>query len=69
MTKTIQLNGEPTPTPAATIAELVAAQSARLRCRGVAVARNRTVVHRADWTTTPVEEGDRIEIIRPIVGG
>jgi len=36
---------------------------------GTAVARNDAVVPRAQWTTTPVAEGDRIEIITAAQGG
>ena len=69
MSKTIRLNGKPTVTDAQSIADLVDRQGAKVKGRGVAVARNRVVVHREEWPETPVAEGDQIEIIRPIVGG
>ena len=37
--------------------------------RGIAVARNDRVVRSADFEREPVEEGDRIEIIRAVAGG
>lgn len=65
----IQVNGEATPIAAATLAELLASQSLPAGGRGVAVALNDTVVPRAKWPLTPLEDGDRVEIVRPIVGG
>ena len=37
--------------------------------QGVAVARNDEIVPRATWATTPVADGDAIEIVRPVQGG
>ena len=37
--------------------------------RGVAVALNDRVVPRSSWAEQPVEEGDRIEIVRAVQGG
>jgi sulfur carrier protein len=70
MSKTIQiqLNGEMTPIAFATLAELVDSRSAPARGR-VAVALNDAVVPRAQWPTTGLKPGDRVEIVRPIVGG
>lgn len=36
---------------------------------GVAVAVNDSVVPRAHWESTPVEDGDRVEIIHAVQGG
>lgn len=36
---------------------------------GIAVAVNGTVVRRADWPGTPVEEGDKVEVITATQGG
>jgi len=36
---------------------------------GTAVARNDEVVPRARWAETPVEEGDRLEVITAVQGG
>jgi sulfur carrier protein len=65
----IQLNGETTPIAFATLAELVDSQGTPARGRGVAVALNDAVVPRAQWPTTELKAGDRVEIVRPIVGG
>lgn len=37
--------------------------------KAVAVARNRTVVPRKEWSAVLVQEGDDIEIIAPFHGG
>jgi sulfur carrier protein len=65
----IQVNGEATPVAAATLAELLASRSLPAKGRGIAVALNETVVPRARWPETRLEPGDRVEIVRPIVGG
>lgn len=69
MSKTIdiQVNGEATPVGVGTLAELVQEQS--LPSKGVAVALNDAVVPRARWPVTALKPGDRVEIVRPIVGG
>ena len=36
---------------------------------GVAVALNDEVVRRSDWTTTTLEQGDRVEIVTATQGG
>jgi sulfur carrier protein len=48
-----------------TVAWLVRDQPAR----GVAVARNGEVVPRERWAVTRLENGDQLEIVRPIQGG
>jgi len=65
----IQVNGEATPVVADTLAELLASRSLPAKGRGIAVALNETVVPRARWPETRLEPGDRVEIVRPIVGG
>ncbi len=37
--------------------------------RGVAVAQNDAVIPRSQWDETPVEDGDRLEIIQATQGG
>jgi sulfur carrier protein len=71
MSRTIEIrvNGEATPVAAATLAELLAGRSLPAEGRGIAVALNETVVPRARWPETRLEPGDRVEIVRPIVGG
>ncbi|AZM62763.1 MULTISPECIES: sulfur carrier protein ThiS [unclassified Streptomyces] len=36
---------------------------------GVAAALNETVVPRAQWPTTPLAEGDRVEVLTAVQGG
>lgn len=36
---------------------------------GVAVAVNRQVVSRGDWSDQPLEDGDRIEVLNAVQGG
>ncbi len=36
---------------------------------GVAAALNETVVPRAQWPTTPLTEGDRVEVLTAVQGG
>ncbi|GAA3812232.1 sulfur carrier protein ThiS [Streptomyces phyllanthi] len=36
---------------------------------GVAAALNETVVPRARWSSTPLSEGDRVEVITAVQGG
>ena len=71
MSKTIeiQVNGEATPVGAVTLAELVQDQSLPAQGKGIAVALNDAVVPRAKWPATALKAGDRVEIMRPIVGG
>ena len=37
--------------------------------RGIAVAKNMSVVPRSRWSEEPVEDGDEIEIVRATQGG
>lgn len=63
----IKLNGEQKAISARTIAELLRALEAPEI--GIAVARNGKVVRRAEHGSTPITEGDEIEIIRAVQGG
>lgn len=36
---------------------------------GVAAALNETVVPRAEWSATPLREGDRVEVLTAVQGG
>lgn len=65
----LSINGREERVPAVTLAELLAARGVPEGGRGFAVARNRDVVPKALWPTTRLVDGDRIEIIRPIMGG
>lgn len=50
-----------------TVAALVAAED--LARPGVAVAVNRQVVRRAEWSETNIKDGDAVEIIHAVQGG
>lgn len=68
MTITVLVNGERRALPApvaldALVAGLTAAPT------GVAAALNETVVPRTRWSTTPLADGDRIEILTAVQGG
>jgi sulfur carrier protein len=64
---TIFLNGEPSETPARTLAELVALLG--LADAQVATARNGDFVPKAARAETRLGSGDRIEILAPRQGG
>ena len=64
---TITLNGQEQETSASTIGELLREVGAPQK--GVAVARNGSVVPRADHARTKLLGGDKIEIIRAVQGG
>jgi thiamine biosynthesis protein ThiS len=62
------LNGEPFTVPApVTVTGLLA--RLEIDPRGVAVERNFLVVKRDAYPTTPVEEGDQIEVVNFVGGG
>ena len=65
----IRVNGRDEPLSAATIARLLEKKDISPQMRGVAVARNGSVVPRSDWTTTPLRPGDVIEIVLARQGG
>jgi len=53
--------------PGATVADLVSAWCASPD--GIAVARNREVVPRSEWATTPLSPRDVVEIVTAAAGG
>ncbi len=62
------LNGESRDTPPlATVAEL--ARWLQLPAFGSAIELNDEVIRRAHYDTTPLQEGDRLEIVRLVGGG
>jgi sulfur carrier protein len=65
----IRVNGEAEPYAPTDLAALLAAKTADIGQRGIAVAINGTVVPRAAWPQTPVKPGDTIEIVRARQGG
>jgi sulfur carrier protein len=68
-TEAIRVNGQDEPLSAATIAILLEKKDISPQLRGVAVARNGSVVPRSDWPTTPLRPGDVIEIVLARQGG
>ncbi len=66
----IELNGEPCELPAgATLADAVRESGAEREARGVAVALDGEVVPRAEWGSTPLADGRRVEVLAAIQGG
>lgn len=64
----IEVNGERREVPqGASVAELLALIG--LAAPKVAVERNLEIVPRSAWATTPLAEGDRLEIVHFIGGG
>jgi len=64
----ISLNGESVDArEAKTIAELI--ERYELPPQSILVEHNGLALHRHEWTTRPLVEGDRIEFIRVIAGG
>jgi sulfur carrier protein len=65
---TIQLNGEQREVPEGlTLARLL--EWLGLPPDRVAVERNREIVKRSAWSATPIEEGDRLEVVQMVGGG
>jgi sulfur carrier protein len=66
---TIELNGEPVELhDEATVAGVVARLGAGAP-RGIAVAVDGEVVPRSEWESTPLEEGQRVEVVGAVQGG
>jgi sulfur carrier protein len=65
------VNGAEAPLPSpATIGALVASMTERAAGgRGIAVALNGEVVPRSRWDDTPLEPGDRVEVLTAAQGG
>ena len=64
----VELNGEPKELDeGATLSTLIAQLS--LAPERVAVELNRDVVRRADWPSTRLSDGDRVEIVHFVGGG
>ena len=62
-----QLNGEPFETAATTISALV--EEVGLDIRKVAVELNMAIVPRSLHANTPIQSGDRIELVQFVGGG
>ena len=66
----LQLNGEPVEVRAGTtIADLVATLTHADDPKGVAVAVDRAVIPRSEWSTTPARAGSLVEVVSAVAGG
>jgi sulfur carrier protein len=66
----ITVNGTPREVgPDLTVAQLVASSTRPHPATHAAVARNGEVVPRSAWPTTPLADGDRIELLGAAQGG
>lgn len=66
----VVLNGERQELPdGATVEVAVIATGAPADGRGVAVALDGEVVPRGEWPTTPVREGQQVEVVHAVQGG
>ena len=66
----IDLNGEPYELPeGATLADAARAAGVVEEARGVAIALDGEVTPRAEWASTPLAEGSRVEVLAAIQGG
>ena len=68
----LTVNGEGRDTEVRDLGALWAAETEALEPpsrRGFAIALNGEVVRAARWDETPLNEGDRVEIIRAVAGG
>jgi thiamine biosynthesis protein ThiS len=64
----VQVNGESREVDDhSTLTTLIA--DLALPAQRIAVELNRTVVHRSEWPTTELNEGDRIEVVHFVGGG
>ena len=67
---TITVNGEARAAPGGgTVAALLMEMGVPLDRRGVAVAVNGEVVPRDRWSAARLDEGDRVDLVRPVQGG
>jgi sulfur carrier protein len=67
---TILLNGEPRElAPGTTVRALLDELEVPGGARGVAIAVDAAVVPRAEWETTRIDDGARVEVVRAIQGG
>ena len=66
----VVLNGQPRDLPdGATVADAVSASGMPALARGVAVAVDREVVPRSQWTETALADGQRVEVLEAVQGG
>jgi sulfur carrier protein len=68
MSVQVKLNGEPRELPDdAALAEAIAVVTDL--ASGVAAALNGDVVPRGSWATTPLRDGDQVEVVTAVQGG
>ena len=66
----LTLNGEPRELPeGATVADAVRASGVPALARGLAVAVDREVVPGSQWESTPLRDGQRVEVLQAVQGG
>ena len=65
----LRVNGMQERLDTATVAALLVARELAPETRGIAVALNGRVIPRNAWTTTPLHDGDTVEIVRAMQGG
>ncbi|MGP4003336.1 sulfur carrier protein ThiS [Streptomyces sp. 8N706] len=65
---TVSVNGEPREIPEGTTLDRIVAGLTTAPV-GVAAALNETVVPRGQWPTTPLGDGDRVEVLTAVQGG
>ena len=66
----LHVNGEPVQVASgATIADLVAQLVEDDDARGVAVAVDRCVIPRSEWSSTPARAGSLVEVVSAAAGG
>lgn len=65
---TVSVNGEPREIPDGTTLDRLVATLTQAPS-GVAAAVNETVVPRTQWSTTPLGDGDRVEVLTAVQGG
>ena len=68
--RTITVNGEARAAPGGgTVAALLTEMGVPVDRRGVAVAVNGEIVSRERWSSARLDEGDRVDLVRPVQGG
>ncbi len=65
---TLQINGEKRALPRVENVQELVAHLGIAQDR-IAVELNRRIIRRADWISTPLRDGDRIEIVQFVGGG
>jgi sulfur carrier protein len=67
---TLRVNGEPVALPSeSTVADVVASLTLDASPNGIAVAVDRCVIPRSEWSTTVVRAGSSIEVVTAAAGG